>query len=275
MARDQALRQIWDQAANLAVQTSEKTLRRKLSPDDHRRLIDEAIIDLRRATEDRQKTLAGSNGMSEPAKALEHVEADVSAQRVARVYAESLLNIGWKLMCGQEMLDDLDAIVNTVFPTDPRLEEFLSSRIVEHRAQGRVHPKGFRRPGSLDSLWISCRYSIATAGSICSERSWPSIARLFDQRLNHVRVLVTSAVPLDDDLKGKLLASLSEGMHRTPILETKVDPDIIGGLIVRIDDYQYDASVSTRLDALRDQLIERGSHEIQSGRDRFCSTEGN
>ncbi len=62
MARDQALRQIWDQAAQLAVQASEKTLRRKLSQDDHRRLIDEAITDLRRATSDHQQALAGKIG---------------------------------------------------------------------------------------------------------------------------------------------------------------------------------------------------------------------
>ena len=42
---------------------------------------------------------------------------------------------------------------------------------------------------------------------------------------------------------------------------------------MRIGDWLYDASVRTRLENLRNQLIERSSHEIQSGRDRFSSAD--
>jgi F-type H+-transporting ATPase subunit delta len=48
-----------------------------------------------------------------------------------------------------------------------------------------------------------------------------------------------------------------------------VDPSLLGGLVVRTGDYVYDASVRTRLETIRKQLIERSSHEIQTGRDRF------
>jgi F-type H+-transporting ATPase subunit b len=45
-ARDQALKQLWDQAAQLATLVSAKVIRRQLGPDDHRRLVDEALADL-------------------------------------------------------------------------------------------------------------------------------------------------------------------------------------------------------------------------------------
>jgi F-type H+-transporting ATPase subunit b len=51
MARDQALQQLWSQTAQLATMISAKAIRRQLSPDDHRALVDEAISDLRRARE--------------------------------------------------------------------------------------------------------------------------------------------------------------------------------------------------------------------------------
>ena len=54
-----------------------------------------------------------------------------------------------------------------------------------------------------------------------------------------------------------------------PLLEEKVEPELLGGLVVRIGDWVYDASVRTRLDEIRNQLIERSSHGIASGRDRF------
>jgi F-type H+-transporting ATPase subunit b len=46
-ARDQALQQIWEQAARLATLISAKTIRRQLTDDDHRQMIDESLNELR------------------------------------------------------------------------------------------------------------------------------------------------------------------------------------------------------------------------------------
>jgi F-type H+-transporting ATPase subunit delta len=54
-----------------------------------------------------------------------------------------------------------------------------------------------------------------------------------------------------------------------PILDLQVDPQLLGGLVVKIGDWLYDGSVRARLQAFRDHLIARSSHEIQSGRNRF------
>lgn len=55
MARDQALQELWNQTATLATLVSAKAIRRQLSPDDHRRLVDEALADLRQAGSDRRQ----------------------------------------------------------------------------------------------------------------------------------------------------------------------------------------------------------------------------
>jgi F-type H+-transporting ATPase subunit b len=55
MARDQALQQIWTQAAQLATLVSSKVIRRKLTPEDHSGLIEEALADLRRVAKQRQQ----------------------------------------------------------------------------------------------------------------------------------------------------------------------------------------------------------------------------
>ena len=49
LARDQALHDLWAQAAHLATLISSKALRRQLNPEDHRRLLDEAIAELQQA----------------------------------------------------------------------------------------------------------------------------------------------------------------------------------------------------------------------------------
>jgi F-type H+-transporting ATPase subunit b len=52
-ARDQALKDIQDHAAQLATLISAKAIRRSLTPEDHRRLVDEALVELKQAQEKR------------------------------------------------------------------------------------------------------------------------------------------------------------------------------------------------------------------------------
>jgi F-type H+-transporting ATPase subunit b len=54
-AQDQALAEIWSQAGRLATMISSKAIRRQLSEDDHRRLVDEALSELRGAAAERQR----------------------------------------------------------------------------------------------------------------------------------------------------------------------------------------------------------------------------
>jgi F-type H+-transporting ATPase subunit b len=60
MARDQALQQLWSEAAQLATTISAKAIRRQLNADDHRRLVDEALAELRGAGSERQREVAGA-----------------------------------------------------------------------------------------------------------------------------------------------------------------------------------------------------------------------
>jgi F-type H+-transporting ATPase subunit b len=57
-ARDQALHELWNQTAQLATLVSAKAIRRELSPDDHRRLVDEALAELRQAGQEREQQVA-------------------------------------------------------------------------------------------------------------------------------------------------------------------------------------------------------------------------
>jgi F-type H+-transporting ATPase subunit b len=59
LARDSALQELWAQTARLATLVSSRAIGRELNPDDHRKLADEAIADLRRAGAERQREVAG------------------------------------------------------------------------------------------------------------------------------------------------------------------------------------------------------------------------
>ena len=57
-----------------------------------------------------------------------------------------------------------------------------------------------------------------------------------------------------------------------PIIQWVTDPDLIGGAVLRVGDTVYDGSVAGQLEQLRQQILERSVHEIQSRRDRFSNS---
>lgn len=70
-------------------------------------------------------------------------------------------------------------------------------------------------------------------------------------------VRVTSAVPLTDAEKQALAEKLSAQFGDTLEFDYREDPNILGGLIIRVGDRVIDASVAGKLKALREALVTR------------------
>ena len=86
---------------------------------------------------------------------------------------------------------------------------------------------------------------------------------IYERRAGRMHVEVTAATPLDDDQQERLRQRVAHKFDREPILSVRVDPELLGGLVVRVDDWVYDGSVRARLERIRNQLIEKGSY-VQS-----------
>jgi F-type H+-transporting ATPase subunit delta len=65
---------------------------------------------------------------------------------------------------------------------------------------------------------------------------------------------VTTAIPLDDAYQLKLAQRITEIVGKPVILKPKVDPKIIGGIIIRVGDKLINGSVRSKLAALRKDL---------------------
>ncbi|HEY0047020.1 MAG TPA: ATP synthase F1 subunit delta [Flavobacterium sp.] len=77
---------------------------------------------------------------------------------------------------------------------------------------------------------------------------------LYDEKSGFETAIVTTAVPLDENMERQIMAKASTLSNKKIVLENIVDPQIIGGFILRIGDQQYNASVANRLKALRREL---------------------
>lgn len=80
-------------------------------------------------------------------------------------------------------------------------------------------------------------------------------AELVDVRLNRVTAMVTSAVPLDAAQAENIQKGLAEYCGKTVRIEAHVDPDIIGGVLVRVGGKILDGSLRARLAQLKESLL--------------------
>lgn len=71
-----------------------------------------------------------------------------------------------------------------------------------------------------------------------------------------VRARVTTATPLSPERAKAIERSLATMSGRTVLLETHVDPSIIGGVVARIGSTVYDGSVTRQLEKMKARLIE-------------------
>jgi F-type H+-transporting ATPase subunit delta len=116
-----------------------------------------------------------------------------------------------------------DGIKRIVSDADERLVNFLQLLAERHRV-----PALFRIRRSFDSMWAE------------------------ENKL--LPVTVTSAVELDESLVLEIGKSIEDQTGRRVELSSKVDPDVLGGLQVRVGNMVLDATVRNRLEQLRKQV---------------------
>lgn len=96
---------------------------------------------------------------------------------------------------------------------------------------------------------------------IIRKKREPALATICDEFVkyyndfHHIKVVkLTSAQPLSPELVEKIRALLAEKTQKTIRIEEVVQPDIIGGFRLKMDDYYLDASVIAKLNRLRDEF---------------------
>lgn len=75
--------------------------------------------------------------------------------------------------------------------------------------------------------------------------------RLFNNLNGTVRAQVVTAISLDEEQKLKISQRLGDMTGKKVILEPEIDPDIIGGIIVKIGDKLMDGSIRGKLEAMK------------------------
>ncbi len=88
----------------------------------------------------------------------------------------------------------------------------------------------------------------------------PRYEDLVEEHQGKVEVELTTAVELSDEVLDRVRSRLGEILEgREVVLETNVDPQLLGGAIVRVGERQIDASIRAQLLGLREGMLQRGA----------------
>jgi F-type H+-transporting ATPase subunit delta len=79
---------------------------------------------------------------------------------------------------------------------------------------------------------------------------------MWDEEKKLLPVEVTSAIELDKKTVDEIGKTIGEQVDRKIELSSKVDPEILGGVVLRVGNFILDASIRHRLDQLRKQVAQ-------------------
>jgi F-type H+-transporting ATPase subunit delta len=168
--------------------------------------------------------------------------------KVASRYAKSLIGLAQEQNLLEEVKKDMEIILNACH-TSKEFQIVLKSPIIKGDKKLAIIKEAFG--GLVSTLTISFIEILTRKGR---EIYMQGISAEYIRQYREIKKIVTAkvitAVPLDDTLRAKI-AALVKNTASSVEIEEKVDPTIIGGLIVTVGDRQIDASISGKINALR------------------------
>jgi F-type H+-transporting ATPase subunit delta len=171
---------------------------------------------------------------------------------IARRYAGAIFEIGLKQNALDRTLEDVKGIAQ-VFAHRTLAYLLREPKIPTQRKEAAVRQAlvGKVLPSSLNLALLVVQRELVVL--------MPNIGRELEQLVlnyhNQAVAEVTTATKLDDAQMALIKKALERRTGKEVLLETKVQPDILGGVIARVGDQVIDGSIRYRLSALRQQLL--------------------
>lgn len=169
---------------------------------------------------------------------------------IARRYAKALFSLADEQGQVEQWSGGLESL-GKALAASPELRETLASPLFEKEQRRAVVASLAKAIGLAEAptsflLLLADRDRLAYLSAIIVQ-----FRDLADARLGRVRAKVTSAVALSPDEAKAIAEKLTQAQKAEVIVETAVDPALLGGVVAQVGSLVYDGSVRTQLEELR------------------------
>ena len=173
----------------------------------------------------------------------------MNGSRAAIRYAKAILSFALEQQKEVEVNDDMLLVANTIQQSED-LQLLLNSPVLKTELKKAALKEIFSNKttaltiGLINLLIDNKRLPIL--GEVAKKYTV-----IYDSLKGIEVAKVTTAVPLTEELNQQVLNKVIEITGKKATIESIIDPDIIGGFILRIGDIQYDASIANKLQLLK------------------------
>lgn len=168
--------------------------------------------------------------------------------RAAQRYAKAILSLARDKNAAPAVKEDMETIFKTIAASDD-LKKMLASPVVKSGIKSKALKEIFKdahaiTTGAFNILLENGRINILDVVA-------KQYVKLYNQANNTQEAVVTTVVPLTDDLEKKIQDKVKELTGEGAEIKNIIDESIIGGFVLRVGDLQFDASVSNNLNKLK------------------------
>lgn len=173
---------------------------------------------------------------------------DVEEQQVAALYSKALLAAAGDRV--ETIVEELEAVVKECLNRFPKLEAALASPRIGEEEKAAMLDRLFG--DKLDRTLLNFLKILSRRRRLGALREIQKAATaLRDEHLGRLAVTVTSSQKLTEAQKRDITDKLKTSFGKEVALTEKVDPSLLGGIVLRIGDRVYDGSVQGKLQVMR------------------------
>jgi F-type H+-transporting ATPase subunit delta len=179
----------------------------------------------------------------------------MSEIQVASRYAKSLIDLAEEQSSLESIREDIKSFIK-VCKENSQFLAVLRNPIINPGKKIAILNTLFE--GRVNSLILAFFKIMVNKGR--SQVLYPTAKEFineYNRRKGIVNATVTSATSLSDENKLQLIQVIKEATKGEVVLETKVDPELIGGFVLKVGDRQFDASIANSLQKLKKEFAQK------------------
>ena len=192
--------------------------------------------------------------------------ANVSDQElsIARLYSRAMLQLAEERGETESLLEELGGLVDYL-DRNPDFERFLASPLVDGEERSGMLERAFR--GKASDLLVDGLQVVNRKGRLGLLRGIAEGYRIEHRELRGmVEAHVRTAIPLTEPLRARVRETVAHHTGKQPVLIEKVDPSLIGGIVIEVGGEKIDGSLARRIRELGANLERRATQEILRSR---------
>jgi F-type H+-transporting ATPase subunit delta len=199
----------------------------------------------------------------------QHEVVDAGRQHLGTVYAKALLGAAEKSGQAELVVEELESLVRDVLKELPQLDAILSTPRLTHEERLPILERALG--GRMSQTTLTFLKVLSKHSRLDCLRAIAQAARKQLNTLrNRVEVIVETPHPLSNPLRDRIVVRLTQLLGREIILTTEINDDLLGGLVVRVGDTVYDASLAARLKRMEEVTLDHTKQTLRESLDRFA-----